>query len=114
MGDGPGSCRRTVVSDVIEVRHPGLSGCALEDVDRTGARQSHNVGHADLSPLDLTAAGLAAQVSAALEDVRDPGRAERVTLGQQPAGHVHRDLAVAPRSALVDPLARAAFRAEPQ
>src|SRR5580704_15979397 len=110
MGEGPGIRRSS-------------AGCwlmwpsgrrSLEDVDRAGAGQPDHVRQADLRALDLPVAGLAAQVRTHLEDVRDAGRAERVALGQQAAGHVDRDLTVAPRAAPVDPLPGAALWAQPQ
>src|SRR5262249_40293701 len=90
------------------------SGGLLEYVHPARAGQADHVGEANLGALDLPVARLAAQVRGHLVDVGDPGRPERVPLGQQATGDVHGDLAVAPRAAPVDPLTRAALRAQPQ
>ena len=55
------------------------------------------MGQADLGALDLTVAGLAAEVVADLPDVGDAGRRDRVALRLEAARHVHRRRAVAPR-----------------
>ena len=57
----------------------------LEDVHGARGAEADHVGQADLRALDLTVAGLAAQVRRHLVDVGDAGRADRVTLGDQPA-----------------------------
>ena len=86
----------------------------LEDVDGAGGAEPDDVREADLGALDLTVARLAAQVRRHLEDVGDTRRTDRVTLRDQAAADVDRDLAVAPRAALVDELAGLARRAELQ
>src|ERR1700733_2827226 len=64
--------------------------------------------------VNLPVAGLSAQVGRHLVEVRDPGRTQRVAFGEQAARDVDWDLAVTPRPALVNPLARAALRAQPE
>ena len=69
---------------------------------------------ADLGVGHLAVTGLATDVRGNLEQVGYAGGADGVPLRQQAARHVHRDLPVAPRAALVDPLAGAAGFAQPQ
>ena len=64
--------------------------------------------------LDLTVAGLAAEVVADLPDVRDAGRRDRVALRLEAARHVDRRRAVAPRRARAEEVGRAALLAQPE
>ena len=89
-----------------------LGGGLLQDVDAAGGAEADDVGQADLGALDLAVAGLAAEVVADLPDVGDAGGGDRVALGLQAAGHVHRGRAVAPRGAAVEEVDGAALLAE--
>ena len=72
------------------------------------------MGHADGRALDLTVARFAAQLRGDLVHTGRAGHADRVTLREQPARHVHGAGAVAPRSPPVDEVAGAAGLAEPE
>src|SRR5438132_12868671 len=77
-------------------------GRLLQDVDPAGGAEPDDVGHADLGALDLTVARLTAQLRGDLEHAGGAGHADRVTLREQPAGHVHRHRAVAPGGTRID------------
>ncbi len=66
----------------------------------------------DAGSLDLTVAGLAAEVVADLPDVGDAGRRDRVAFRLEAAGDVDRDRAVAPRCRRVEEVDRAALLAQ--
>ena len=81
-------------------------------MDAAGGAEADDVGQAHLGALDLTVAGLAAEVVAHLPDVGDAGGGDRVALRLQAAGHVHRGRAVTPRRAAVEEVDGAALLAE--
>ena len=60
------------------------------------------MGEADLGALHLAIARLATKVSGDFVDVRDAGRADRMTFGDQAARHIDRRAAVAERCTGVD------------
>jgi hypothetical protein len=68
----------------VRGRPPVRSGL-LEDVDRAGAAETDDVGHADLGALHLALVCLAPQMGRDLVDIRDPGRPEWVSLGEETA-----------------------------
>src|SRR3546814_3797180 len=63
-------------------------GGALQDVHAAGRAEADDVGQAHLCALDLTVAGLAAEVVAHLPDVGDAGGGDRVALALEATGHV--------------------------
>src|SRR5262245_23950202 len=89
-------------------------GSALypEHVDRAGRAEADHVGQADLRPLDLSRARLAAEVLRHLEDVGDAGGTQRMPLREEPARHVHGDAAAPLDLALVDQASRLAVGTE--
>ena len=77
--------------------------CVGEDVDHRDAGPAAAdvvLERVAVAHLDLALAGLAPQLPPALGELRDAGRADRVALGEQPAGRVHRDAAGERRLAL--------------
>src|SRR5256884_9796039 len=86
----------------------------LGDVHRACRAEPDHVREADLGVLDLAVAGLAPQVRRDLVQVGDAGRAERMALRDEPTRRVDGCFAVAPRTALVDELARLARLAKPE
>ncbi len=72
------------------------------------------MGKAHLGALDLTVPCLATQVGGDLEHVGDTGRTDRVPLGDESTGHVHRRGAVTERSPGVDEVACATPLTQPQ
>ena len=66
----------------------------------------------DLRALDLPLVGLAAQLPGQFRALRQPGRAERVALGDQPAGGVDDDLAAVGGRLFLDQLVRLALGGE--
>src|SRR3546814_16253791 len=92
-----------------------LAGCvALEDVHGSGEAKAEYVGQARLCALDLTVAGLAAEVVAHLPDVGDAGGGDRVALALEATGHVHGRLAVTPGGAAVEEVDGAALLPQPE
>src|SRR5207344_3462705 len=63
----------------------GALGRRLVDGDHGGSAEADVVLQRGLRPLDLALLGLAAQLPGQLRALRQPGRAERVALGDQPA-----------------------------
>src|SRR4029450_4685043 len=92
----------------------GSGGGLLQDVDAARRAEAGDGGHADLGALDLTVAGLAAQVVADLPDVGDAGRRDRVALRLQAARDVDRRLAVTPRGTGQEEVGGAALLAQVQ
>ena len=70
------------------------------------------MGQPDAGALHLPAAGLAPQMGGDLVDVGDAGGAQRVALGEQPAGDVHRNAPAQGHVAVVDQPAGAAVPAQ--
>ena len=74
--------------------------------DDGGAAETDVVLQADLRAVDLTLVRQAADLPVELGALREAGRAERVTLGDQPARGVHDPRAAVGRGLVVDELAR--------
>src|SRR5262249_36719695 len=79
-----------------------ITGSATaEEADENGRGvAAERVGEADLGPVDLPTAGLAAQLGDDLHDLGSAGRADRVALGLEAAGGVDGHLAAQARPAL--------------
>src|ERR1700679_1230127 len=92
----------------------GTSAHRLIDGDHGRAAEADVVLERHLRALDLPLVGLAAQLPGQFRALRQPGRAERVALGDQAAGGVDDDLAAERRRFLLDQLVRLALGGEPQ
>ena len=84
----------------------------LVDGDHGGAAEADVVLERHLGALDLPLVGLAAQLPGQFRALRQPGRAERVALGDQPAGGVDDDLAAEGGGFGLDQLVRLALGGE--
>src|SRR4051812_26643562 len=87
---------------------------ALVEGDDAGAAQADVVLQAEPRALDLARAGLTAELPDELRALREAGRAQRVPLGQQPAGGVRHDAAAVGVVAVHDELLGRALRRQPE
>ena len=88
------------------------SGGRLVDGDHGGAAEADVVLEGDLGAVDLALVGFAAQLPGQLGALGEPGRPERVALGDQPAGGVDDDLAAVGGRLFVDQLVALALGGE--
>src|SRR5690606_32242189 len=93
---------------------PAISAGPLVEGDHSGAAEPDVVLESQPGVLDLPGVGLAAQLPDQLGALREARGAERVSLGQQPAGRVGDDLPAVGVVAVQDELLRSPLGGEPE